>query len=248
MRESQRVGSPPRLMPFDAILFDAGNTLIFINPAEVLPIFLDVGVEVEEEIFWEAEFRARAGLARIVEDGATGTEAHIWHAYFLALFRGCGVPEDRLTEVAERVREAHEESHLWTYVAPATAPALGTLKERGFRMGVISNADGRVEGLIRKAGLSGYFEFVMDSAMEGVEKPDPEIFLRACRRMGVEPGAALYVGDLYPVDVLGARSAGMEALLLDPMGRLEYPVGKIPNVAALPRYLDDLEDRLSSRA
>jgi putative hydrolase of the HAD superfamily len=84
--------------------------------------------------------------------------------------------------------------------------------------------------------------------VEGVEKPDPEIFLRACRRMGVEPGAALYVGDLYPVDVLGARSAGMEALLLDPMGRLEYPVGKIPNVAALPRYLDDLEDRLSSRA
>jgi putative hydrolase of the HAD superfamily len=234
-------------MPFDAIFFDAGNTLIFINPSAVLPIFLEIGVEADENTFWEAEFRAREGLARTVENGATGTEAHMWHAYFVELFRGCGIPEERLDEVGARVRELHAESHLWTYVDPATGPALEALKARGFRLAVISNADGRVEGLIRGAGLQDYFEFVMDSAVEGVEKPDPEIFLRACERMGVEPGDSLYVGDLYPVDVLGARSAGMEAILLDPMGRLEYPVGRIPNVAALPGYINDLERRLSSR-
>jgi putative hydrolase of the HAD superfamily len=94
-----------------------------------------------------------------------------------------------------------------------------------------------VEGLIEEAGIRDYFEFVMDSHLEGVEKPDPEIFLRGCRRMGVRPEECLYVGDLYPVDVLGARSAGMDAVLLDPMDRLDYPVDRIPDVQALPGYL-----------
>ncbi len=221
-----------------AILFDAGNTLIFINPSKVLPILRAAGAHADEGDFWEAEFSARLDLARTVEEGANGTEAHMWKAYFTQLFRGCGVPEDRLESVGEEVRRLHEENHLWSWVSPDTGPALQELADRGFRLGVISNADGRVESLIRKAGIRDRFEFVMDSAVEGVEKPDPEIFLRGCRRMGVEPGAALYVGDLYPVDVLGARKAGMDALLLDPLGRLDYPVDTIPRVAALPGYLD----------
>jgi HAD superfamily hydrolase (TIGR01549 family) len=220
-----------------AILFDAGNTLIFINPDVVIPLFREVGAEVDVEIFWEAEFRARVELAQTVEEGATGTEAHMWQAYFGNLFRGCGVGEEKLEWVGNRVKEVHEASHLWTWCAPETGPALQALKDMGYRLAVISNADGRVEGLIRDAGLRDFFEFVMDSAIEGVEKPDPEIFLRGCRRMGIEPAEALYVGDLFPVDVLGARGAGLDAVLLDPKGRLEYPVDRIPDVAALPEYL-----------
>lgn len=222
---------------FKAIFFDAGNTLIFINPEVVLPVFREFGADVGEDAFWESEFHARVGLARTVEEGATGTEAHMWQAYFGALFKGCGVREEDLSAVGVRVREVHDASHLWTWVSPETAPALSALKESGYRLAVISNADGRVEGLIRDAGLRDYFEFVLDSAVEGVEKPHPEIFRRGCGRMGVDAGDSLYVGDLYPVDVLGARGAGMEALLLDPMGRLDYPVDRIPNVAALPEYL-----------
>ncbi len=230
-------------MEIDAVFFDAGNTLIFIDPSVVLPIFRDYGARPSQEAFWEAEFHAREGLARRVVEGATGTEAHIWQDYFGALFLGCGVPREHLQEVGDRIRDVHRESHLWTWVDPATAPALQTLKEAGYRLAVISNADGRVEGLIQGAGLGGFFEFVMDSAVEGVEKPDPEIFLRACGRMGVEPGRSLYVGDLYPVDVRGAREAGLHALLLDPMGRLDHPVDRIENVAALPGYLERVSPR-----
>jgi len=222
---------------YRAIFFDAGNTLIFINPAVVLPLFREFGVEVTQETFWESEFRARVGLARTVEEGATGTEAHMWQAYFGALFLGCGIREEDLSTLGAQFREVHDASHLWTHVPPETAPALRILSSQGYRLAVISNADGRVEGLIRDAGLRDFFEFVVDSAVEGVEKPDPEIFLRACERMGVAPADSLYVGDLYPVDVVGARKAGMEAVLLDPMGRLNYPVDRIPNVAALPEYL-----------
>ncbi len=225
-------------MDIDAIFFDAGNTLIFIDPEAILPIFSEHGGTASREDFWEVEFRAREGLVRRVQEGAAGTEAHIWNDYFGALFKGCGVLPEHLESVGERVREVHRKSHLWTWVDPATAPALATLRDRGYRLAVISNADGRVEGLLEKAGLRGLVEFVLDSQVEGVEKPDPEIFLRACRRMGVEPARSLYVGDLYPVDVLGARKAGLHAVLLDPLDRLDYPVDRIPNVAALPGYLE----------
>jgi putative hydrolase of the HAD superfamily len=102
-----------------------------------------------------------------------------------------------------------------------------------------------MEGLIRGTGLRPYFEFVLDSGVEGVEKPDPEIFLRACQRMALDPGACLYVGDLFPVDVVGARSAGLAAVLLDPSGTLDFPVDRIPNVAAVPGYVGDLRGRRS---
>lgn len=237
-------------MTIKAIFFDAGNTLIFIDPGVVLPILRGFGAQVDEERFQEAEFLARTRLTRRVEEGAFGTEAHIWLEYFQTLFQASGVPEGSLEAAGERIREVHRERHLWTYIAPETAPALDELSSAGYRMAVISNADGRVEGLIEGAGIRDRFEFVMDSEIEGVEKPDPEIFLRACGRMGVEPGESLYVGDLYPVDVLGSRKVGMQAVLMDPLGRLDYPVDRLPNVAALPAYLERLSrgpgTRLSS--
>lgn len=225
------------------ILFDAGNTLLFINPKAVLPALNDLGHQVSEEDFWGAESEARRQLTDVVQDGSTGTEPEIWKEYFNTLFLRCGIPEEDLTEVGLRVQALHERDHLWSWVNPNTPPALERLRDEGYRLGVISNADGRMEGRIRVGGIRDFFEFVLDSGTEGVEKPDPEIFLRAARRMGLEPEKILYVGDLYPPDVAGARAAGMEAVLLDPWNSLEYPVPRIPDVAALPDYLA----RLSSQ-
>ncbi len=230
-------------MPIRAIFFDAGNTLIFIDPRVVLPVFRDHGADVSEERFRSAELTARARLSRRVDEGASGTEPEVWRAYFLELMRGSGVPENQLEAVGSRITEIHRKKHLWTHIDPSTGPALQRLEADGYRMAVISNADGRVEGLIRGAGLLDFFEFVLDSEIEGVEKPDPEIFLRACRRMGVEPAESLYLGDLYPVDVLGAVRAGLHAVLLDPRDELRYPVDRIPDVAALPAYLDRISPR-----
>ena len=230
-------------MPIKAILFDAGNTLIFIDPKVVLPVLEEHGAQVSGEDLREAEFNARTRLTRRIEEGAFGTEDHIWNEYFKNLFRASGVSEDRLEKVGQRIREIHRENHLWSHMEPETPGALDSLKDAGYRLAVISNADGRVEGLIEEAGIRDRFEFVMDSELEGVEKPDPEIFLRGCRRLGVDPGESLYVGDLYHVDVLGARRAGLRAVLMDPMNRLEYPVDRLTDVAALPAYMERLSHR-----
>jgi putative hydrolase of the HAD superfamily len=232
-----------KTMPIRAIFFDAGNTLIFLDPEVVLPILRSFGATADEAGFREAEFEARTRLTRRVEDGAFGTENHIWQEYFQNLFLFSGVPETELEPLGQRIREVHREQHLWTHMDPSTPPALDRLRAGGYRLAVISNADGRVEGLIEGAGIRDRFEFVMDSELEGVEKPDPEIFLRACQRMGVQPADSLYVGDLYPVDVLGSRRAGLQALLLDPLDRLDYPVDRVPDVAAVPTYMERLSQR-----
>lgn len=223
--------------PSRAVLLDAGNTLVFVDRRRVLEIFRRTGIESNEERFVAAEFAARRQLSRRVEEGGSGTERHVWREYFLTLFRLAGVPDDALEVVGERIREEHARHHLWTHVEPGTREALERLLERGHRLGVISNADGRVEALLRDVGLRDLFEFVIDSHVVGVEKPDPRIFREGTTRLGLDPGECLYVGDLYPVDVVGARGAGLEAVLVDPEGTSDRPVATVPSVGALPALL-----------
>jgi putative hydrolase of the HAD superfamily len=98
----------------------------------------------------------------------------------------------------------------------------------------VSNADGTVERGLTRAGLRGLLDDVVDSHVVGFEKPDPRIFAHALERSGAAPGTTLHVGDLYAADVVGARAAGLHALLLDPHG--DWPpvdCARLPDVAAL---------------
>jgi putative hydrolase of the HAD superfamily len=227
--------------PVRGILLDAGNTLVFVDRDRMLDLYRRHGVESDEARFLEAEFEARRVLTRRIEesDNPSGTEPHVWREYFVTLFRGSGVPDDRLEAVGSAVVSVHREDHLWTWVEPGTDRAMERLRAAGYRLGVISNADGRIEALLRARGLRDHFEFVLDSDVVGVEKPDPRIFRAGVARLELDPGECLYVGDLYPVDVVGARGAGLQAVLLDPMDRLgHYPVDRIASVVDLPEYLE----------
>ena len=135
-------------------------------------------------------------------------------AYLEALFLAAGVPQDRLSEVRACLAQLHQERHLWSDVKESTPSALSRLKAAGFLLGVVSNSEGRVEEALAAAGLRQFFDVVVDSARVGIEKPDPRIFQAALEALSVSPDEALYVGDLYEVDILGARSAGIDAVLL----------------------------------
>src|SRR6266498_3353574 len=86
------------------------------------------------------------------------------------------------------------------------------------RAAVISNSNGSVRSILNSLELTTHLDFVLDSAEVGVEKPDPKIFELALAEARVAHAEAVYIGDLYSIDVRGARAAGMRAVLLDPGG------------------------------
>lgn len=99
---------------------------------------------------------------------------------------------------------------------PETVPLIRELKKRGYRMGLISNTVSlsMVPAELREAGISGDLEVVVMSSEERFRKPDPEIFILACRRAGVLPERSIYIGDAPNRDVEGPRRAGFHAVVV----------------------------------
>jgi len=225
--------------PIRGILLDAGNTLVFVDSRRVVPVLLAAGADAAEALYHEAERDARLVLSLARGQGVTGHEDQFWRDYFGTILRRVGVPDARKAQVSETLRRMHLEDHLWTHVQEGTVDALVRLREMQCRLGVVSNADGRVEALLHRLGLAELVDFVIDSHVVGVSKPDPSIFRMGSDRLGLEPEECLYVGDLYEIDVLGARAAGLQPLLLDPFGRLAQwdDVERIASVAELPEWL-----------
>ncbi len=196
------------------MLFDAGNTLVFLDYSRMASA---VGAALDIPLTGQVLTAGAAEASRAME-AARGADRERAAAYLEALFRAAGVPGERMDAVRACLTRLHLERHLWSSVAGDTPEALARLRAAGLRLGVVSNSDGRVEAALEAAGLLQYFDVVLDSALVGVEKPDPAIFRAALDALGVRPDEALYVGDLYEVDVLGARAAGMDAVLLCPGG------------------------------
>lgn len=222
-------------MTLTHLFFDAGNTLVYVNLGFVSEALARRGVSVSVDALWKAEHRVRVELDDPGVVKATNDIGR-WTLYFekiLALAGVGGIAADVLREM----RAYHAKSNLWEVVPPEVRAALDLLRGR-YRMSVISNANGTVRDKLERVGLAGYFEAILDSHEEGVEKPDPAIFRRAMERTGAAPSASLYVGDMYHIDVVGARAAGMEAVLLDPAGRhKDKPVRTLASIEGLPGLL-----------
>ena len=217
--------------PIRAVLFDAGNTLISLDYERLAGgVSAAVGREVSAALL-----RSRAPEAAAALELGTGSDRERAVSYLEALFLLSGVRHEELEAVRVEVTRLHHERHLWIGVEPGTVEALEQLRAAGLRLGVVSNSDGKVDAALAAAGLRPYFELVVDSSHAGVEKPDPRIFAVAVETMGIAPAEAAYVGDVYEVDVVGARRAGLSPVLLDPHGlhaTVDVPI--IQSLADLP--------------
>ncbi len=214
-------GSPPHRAPPRprAVLFDAGNTLIRMDYAAIAEALRRLGVTVDEAAIEDAELRARVRLDPHLAPGAS-TEAVATHDRYLRyLLEPLGVTAPTQVAAVERWRRAYNAPvGLWTRADAAASSALARAKAAGLVVGVISNSNGTVGGTLEATGLAARIDFVLDSSVVGVEKPDPRIFRLGVERAGVAAAEAVYVGDLYAVDVLGARAAGLGGILIDPRG------------------------------
>lgn len=195
-----------------AILFDAGGTLIHIDGERVCTA---AGVPWIAERFREAESAAVSEVRAFILAHPDTKDAERLPFYLDCMLSGLGLEEPGARrEAARRVAGEHQRANLWSRPGRGAAETLAELSARGYRLGVISNADGRVRALLEAAGVSPFLEFVVDSAEVGVEKPDARIFLAATERLGLAPAACAYVGDIYEIDVEGSRRAGLHPILI----------------------------------
>lgn len=102
---------------------------------------------------------------------------------------------------------------------PETIETLTALKTSGVQLGVISNFDSRLFGLLEGLGIAPFFDSVVISTQVGAAKPEREIFLQALASQNVYADEALHVGDSYEADVVGARNVGLTPVLVDREGK-----------------------------
>jgi len=224
---------PSAALDVDAVLFDAGGTLLRLDYG-----FMRACAERQRHAIDDASLaRGEAAVRREIDTRAARTggprdrDADRVAGYFHAVLERAGVTREAAEAAAGELAAEHTRANLWRVVMPGAAEALAALRARGFRVGVVSNADGRVAALLEAAGLAPHLETIVDSHLEGVEKPDPEIFRRALARLTVPAARTVYVGDIFTIDVLGARSAGLTAVLIDETGG--YADADCPRIAAL---------------
>lgn len=144
------------------------------------------------------------------------------------------VDESLVAATLDGLRAAFNKPAAWR-VYPDVPPVLTALAADGVRLGVVSNWDSRLPRVLEMLDLARHFNAVGVSHLEGVEKPDPELFLRVLRRLGARPDQALHVGDVAALDLVGARAAGIDCLLVDRRGGIEDALAPLHDLTDLPR-------------
>jgi putative hydrolase of the HAD superfamily len=204
-----------------AVFFDAGYTLLCMEPDQET-LFLQTCRNLDVDID-----RAKLASGVAVANTLLGPRPakaiptpfsqqavdSFWIAYHRELLGVCAArPAD--VGRAEAIYRAFSSALDWR-VYDEVRPLLTAIRARGLMIGVVSNWTGDLDDVLERVGLRDSFDFVLDSARIGFEKPHPDIFLEALERARCAPADALHVGDSPEHDVDGALAAGLRAVLLD---------------------------------
>jgi HAD superfamily hydrolase (TIGR01509 family) len=205
-----------RRSPVRALLFDAGHTLLEFDYGLFTDRLTARGHRVDVAAVRAAERGARMRLdgerADAAGAGRTGEGRYVRY-----LLDALGIADEaERRAIAEWRRGFNAPIGLCHQADPEAAGALARARARGWTVGVISNSNGSVTRALEIAGLSEHLDFVIDSSVVGISKPDARIFALGLEAAGAPPAEAVYVGDSYFVDVVGARRAGLGAVLFDP--------------------------------
>lgn len=206
------------------IFFDVGNTLLFPNrPRMLAPLPEDRHPTLEN---WQALERR---TKREFDLGMTGGKVDhgFWWTFHTYLLEELNALDDG---VRDTLVENTQNSANWDQILPGTREALERIRQE-YSIAVISNADGRIDAVLRRCGIEDCFASITDSGKVGHEKPHSAIFNAALREMKADAAESLYVGDVYSVDYVGARNAGMQAILFDVAGA--YRERDFPRVESL---------------
>src|SRR5262249_225676 len=139
--------------------------------------------------------------------------------------------------VRDKLVENTQNSANWDQILPGTRDSLERIRQQ-YAIAVISNSDGHIDAVLGRCGICDCFPTITASGNVGHEKPHPAIFAAALREMKADPTDSLYIGDVYSIDYLGARQAGMDAVLFDVAGTYsERGLPRVESLAELESWL-----------
>ncbi|MCD8190680.1 MAG: HAD family hydrolase [Clostridiales bacterium] len=216
-----------------AVIFDIDDTLYNYKAANVRAMDVLCQYARQELGLEEAAFRADYDrmMARQLREHGQTAGCHSRAIRLQLLLEERGLP----------LRHAAAMNDLYWHALldvitprPGVTELIQALKERGVRIGVGSDmtTDWQLKKL-EKLGLLGAMDFVVTSEEAGVEKPHRDLFLLCANKAGCPPEECLFIGDNLQKDVLGAQSAGMQALWLQPDPQ---KAGEHPSVKSIPGF------------
>jgi HAD superfamily hydrolase (TIGR01549 family) len=228
-------------MVIDTICLDAGGTLVWPNWARVSDALAAEGIAVDAASLAAADPYVRRSLDEHHLIAASTDQRRAW-TFFDDVLTTAGV---ELTPGARRALARMEEyqrtMNLWEHVPEFVAPTLAALRRSGYTLVVVSNANGTVRQAFRRFGLFELVDLIVDSAEVGFEKPDRRLFDAALKLAGADASRAIHVGDIYHIDVAGARAAGLTPALVDEAGLYaDADCRRIRSIAELPGLMEML--------
>jgi len=228
-----------------AVFFDLYHTLVRYEPPQEeleAKALKDFGINTNPEMFnrpmvMANEFIyqeiARCPLSQRSQEGTIA----LYTQYQRIVLKEAGIEADEKLVLA--MLGKMQQFKIKLVLFDDVAPTLNDLKSRGLILGLISNVERELTATINELGLPSWLDIVVTSLDAGFNKPQPEIFEEAMRRAAVQPSEAMYVGDQYQVDCVGAAHAGMKGILLDRGGYFEEITDcqRIRSLAELTKYL-----------
>ena len=224
-RDTTRLGTvKPRswdLQPdgIEVVFLDAGGVLLEPDWERTSAILVGHGIAISPRGLASAEAVAKRQMDDEEVLHGTGSLPNP-NGYLGWVVEASGVPHEpqAVTAAAHDFEDEHQRTNMWSVMRPEVPVALHRLRTRGYRLAVISNAESNLRNRLAGHRIAGEFEALVISAEVGAEKPDPAIFRAALTQMDVAAEQTLHVGDIYEIDVRGARGVGIPAVLLDASG------------------------------
>ena len=223
---------------YRTVFLDAGGVMITPNWPRLAEALARRGIVASAEALAEAEPRVKQQLDHAPTIQATDDRRR-GYAFFDRILELAGVATSPDADAAvDELVAFNDQEGAWDVVAPGAVEALNRLRNASCRLVVVSNSNGKVRQILGRVGLEPHVDLVLDSHEEGVEKPDPRIFEIALERSQADRGTTIHCGDIYHIDVVGARAAGLPAVLVDAAGL--YAGADCQRVASLPEFAERL--------
>lgn len=228
------------------VFLDLYQTLAYFHPERELrqrDVLRELGFQVELDAVRRAYIEADHDYTLVGMKtplyNMTREERHLVYVRFQeVLLRSLGL--DHAVSMAEKIYRRYWELDRKLRLYPDVAPALTELKQRGYKLGLITNVTDDPTKDVEIIGLTKWLDAMVASCLERCDKPDPRIFEIAMKKLGVSPEEAVHVGDQWLSDAEGASSAGMKGILLDRYGLQDgrHPL-RIQSLLELPSLLEN---------